>query len=124
MTSRPLLLIPETMQYFDPDAGAALKAAVDDLVTGWEGVTERTMFGCPSYQADGTLFAVVVTGAIALTRLPESARDDLEREYETGPFEAGDRTVPSWTQVDIDEPSVVAALEPFVRASYETALAE
>ncbi|MBX0321962.1 TfoX/Sxy family protein [Halomicroarcula sp. F13] len=111
------------MTYYDPETGAALKAALDDLVSEWPAVTERTMFGCPSYQADGTLFAVVVTDGVALTRLPETDRPELEAAFETGPFRAGERTVTKWVQVTVDEDGV-ERLAPFVESSYEAALEE
>ena len=43
----------DTMKYFDKDKGAALKAAFDDVVLDWPDVAVQTMFGCPSYRADG-----------------------------------------------------------------------
>ncbi|WP_254273616.1 TfoX/Sxy family protein [Haloarcula marina] len=111
------------MTYYDPETGAALKAAVDDVVAAWPSVTEQRMFGCPSYRADGTLFAVVVTDGVALTRLPETHRTELDAAFETGPFQAGERTVTKWVQVTADEGDA-ARLAPFLEASYEAALEE
>ena len=112
------------MQYFDADAGAQLKTAFDDLVADWDGVDSKTMFGCPSYRADGTLFAVLVTDGVALTRLPDDRRAELEAAFETGPFQAGDRTVTKWAQVPVADATDLDALRPYVRSSYETARAE
>jgi|AntRauTorcE11898_2_1112593.scaffolds.fasta_scaffold02808_7 hypothetical protein len=112
------------MSYFDAEAGADLRETFDHVVAGWPDVSSKTMFGCPSYQAEGTLFAVLVTGGVALTRLPADERATVEREFETGPFQAGDRTVTKWVQVAVDDPETLDALVPYVRASYETALAE
>lgn len=110
------------MQYFDPIAGAALKETVDGAVADWPGVSARTMFGCPSYRADGVLFAVLVTDGIALTNLDDASREELAEHHPTGPFQAGDRTVTKWVQVDVSDADVDSVL-PFVRRSYETALA-
>lgn len=82
------------------------------------------MFGCPSYRAGGTLFAVLVTDGVALTRLLDDRREQVGQSFETGPFQAGDWTVTKWVQVTIDDASRLDALRPFVRASYETALEE
>ncbi len=112
------------MQYFDEERGETLRTAFESLVLDWPGVTAKTMFGCPSYQADGTLFAVLVTDGVALTRLPADRRDALDAAYETGPFQARDRTVTKWVQVAVADVTDLDALEPYVRASYETALAE
>lgn len=110
------------MSYFDAEDGAELKRAFDGAVLDWPDVTARTMFGCPSYLADGTLFVVLVTGGVALTRLPAERRERLDAEFETGPFEAGDRTVTTWVRATIEDPSDLDALLPYVEASYEAAL--
>lgn len=112
------------MKYFDSDRGAAVKEAFEEMVLDWPGVTATTMFGCPSYRADGTLFAVLVTGAVALTQLPDEDRDEVAQSFETGPFQAGDRTVTRWVQVTIDDEADRSTLETFVNASYAAALAE
>jgi len=112
------------MTYFDAERGADLKTAFDERVASWPEVAARSMFGCPSYTADGTLFAVLVTDGVALTRLPDERRAELDRAFAVGPFRAGERTVPKWAQVTIAEPAALDDLLPFVRASYETALAE
>ena len=111
------------MKYFDSDEGAGLKSAFDALVADWPDVTATTMFGCPSYRADGTLFAVLVTDGVALTRLPDDHREQVAEAFETGPFQAGDRTVTKWVQVTVDGVEL-ESLAPHVRASYESALAE
>jgi len=112
------------MPYFDPARGASLRTAFDALVADWPDVTATTMFGYPSYRADGTLFAVLVTDGVALTRLPDDRRDGLDGQFETGPFDAGGRTVTKWVQVTIDDVDELEPLRPFVAASYESALAE
>jgi hypothetical protein len=81
------------------------------------------MFGCPSYRADGTLLAVLVTDGVALTRLPSDNREQVTHAFEAGPFQAGERTVTKWVQVTVD-PEDLDSLRPHVRASYESALAE
>lgn len=108
------------MAYYDEEEAGTLRVAVADAVAEWPGVTEERTFGCPSFRVDGTLFAVVVTEGVVLTRLPPDARADLDELFETGPFRPGDRTIAAWVQVDVD-PANVDALVPFVRRSYETA---
>ena len=110
------------MTYFDRPDGDELKSAFESIVTDWEAVTATTMFGCPSYRADGTLFAVLVTAGVALTRLSPDDRERVEAEFETGPFQAGDRTVTKWVQVTVDDVAELDALAPHVEASYEAAL--
>lgn len=111
------------MEYFDEEAGAALRSAFDELVLDWPDVTATTMFGCPSYRADGTLFAVLVTDGVALTRLPHDHREQVAEAFETGPFQAGERTVEKWVQVTIVDVAALESLAPHVESSYEAALA-
>ncbi|WP_440990154.1 TfoX/Sxy family protein [Haloarchaeobius baliensis] len=110
------------MPYFDPDRGASLRTAFDALVADLSDVTATTMFGCPSYRADGTLFAVLVTDGVALTRLPDDRRGALAEQFETGPFDANGRTVTKWVQVAVDDVDELEQLRPYVVASYESAL--
>jgi hypothetical protein len=112
------------MQYFDAERDGDLRTAFEDLVVDWPGVASKTMFGCPSYQADGTLFAVLVTDGVALTRLPADRRAALDAAFETGPFQAGDRTVSTWVQVTVDDVAEIDALAPYVDASYAAARGE
>jgi len=112
------------MKYFDKDDGAALKSAFDEIVMDWPDVAATTMFGCPSYLADGTLFAVLVTDGVALTRLPSDHREQVTQAFETGPFQAGERTVPKWVQITIDDTADLDSLAPNIKASYESALEE
>lgn len=112
------------MTYFDRERGAALKGAFDDVVSDWPEVTATTMFGCPSYRADGTLFAVLVTDGVALTCLPSDHHAKVEQAFDTGPFRAGDRTVATWVQVTIEDVADLDALVSHVKASYESALEE
>ena len=110
------------MKYFDPEQGAQLRAAFEEIVLDWPGVTATTMFGCPSYQAKATLFAVLVTEAVALTRLPADDRTQLEQLFGTAPFDAGGRTVEKWVTVPVESDSTLTALRPYLEASYEAAL--
>ena len=112
------------MQYFDAEQGEELKLAFEDLVLDWPSVAAKTMFGCPSYRADDTIFAVLVTDGVVLTRLPSDERTQLEQLFDTAPFEASGRTVADWVTVPVDGGSALGALRPYLEASYETALAE
>ena len=110
------------MQYFDEQAGAGLREAFDDLVGGWEEeVSTVTMFGCPCYRANGKVFAALTTDSVALTRLPEDVRADLEAERETEPFDANGRATKKWIRVPTDG-SNLEEIERYVRASYEAAV--
>lgn len=111
------------METFDGDAGEARKVAFDAMVADWAGVTEHAMFGHPSYKAGGTIFALLRTDAVVLTRLPDADREELAAERKVGPFEAGGQTIEQWVEVPIGADDL-DAIERFVRASHEAALNE
>ncbi len=98
-----------------------LRDAVDDLVMGWPGVSRKVMFGCPSYVADGVLFAVVSEQGLSLTRLTETQRARLEQSHVVEPFEAGGRLVRKWATVRVD-PTGHSPVKRALRQSYEAAV--
>lgn len=111
--------------YYDEAVAGDLRSAVADTVVDWPGVAETDTFGCPSFTADGTLFAVVATQGLALTQLPAEEKEALAEAYPTEPFAPGTRRVDSWVVV----PRVTAVddadgLVSFIRASYEAARGE
>lgn len=111
------------MDTFDAEAGAALRTRFEGMVADWEAVTTHTMFGHPSYKAGGTIFALLRTEGVVLTRLPAAERERVEAEFGAGPFETGRGTIDKWVYVpvgadDLDD------LEFAVRASHGAALGE
>lgn len=109
--------------YYDEEAVGDLRAVLDRTTENWPGVAHTTMFGCPSYTADGTLFAVLSTQGVAFTRLPSPDREHLAADYPVRPFEAGERTVDAWAVLP-PEAAAACDLERYLRASYETARGE
>ena len=105
----------------EQDRREALCDAVDDLVGTWPGVSRKTMFGCPSYVADGVLFAVVSEQGLSLTRLSTDERARLERVLSVEPFEAGGRLVQRWATVRVS-PDGLDPVADALRQSYETAV--
>ncbi|ELZ87459.1 hypothetical protein C453_03874 [Haloferax elongans ATCC BAA-1513] len=99
---------------------ASLTAAVGVVVSSWPDVEQTTMFGCPSFRANETLFAVVSEQGVSLTSLPQDERSKLASHHQVVPFEANGRLVGSWATVHV-ESSHVRDLEDALRASYEAA---
>lgn len=111
------------METFDSDAGDALQTRFEELVRDWDGVTQHAMFGHPTYKAGGTIFALLRTDGVVLTRLPDDERGRLATEREVGPFEASGQTIEKWVEIpigadDLDE------VRSYVRASHAAALSE
>ncbi|RDZ65904.1 hypothetical protein C5B90_06030 [Haloferax sp. Atlit-12N] len=98
-----------------------LAAAVWREAASWPAVERTALFGCPSFRANGTLFAVVSEQGLSLTSLPAEARTAVAERHRVLPFEANGRVVGSWVTVDI-EPNRIAELSDALRASYEAAL--
>lgn len=99
----------------------SLVAAVMRATESWDEVERTTIFGKPSFRANGTLFAVVSEQGLSLTSLPADARVAVAEHHRIAPFEANGRLVGSWVTVDI-EPNRVGELTDALRASYETAV--
>jgi hypothetical protein len=103
------------------DRQERLLTAIDDVVTSWPGVSRTSMFGCPSYVADGVLFAVVSEQGLSLTRLTDDQRADLARTVRVEPFAAGGRVVRRWATVRVD-PDALDPVTPALQQSYDAAI--
>lgn len=108
-------------RYYDEDRMADLRDALEDRVLDWPDVTTQVMFGCPAYQVRGNLFAFLVTEGLVLTQLDAGGRHTLEQDHDAAPFEAGQRTLTSWSRVPVHEVTDLEELLEHVRASYEAA---
>jgi hypothetical protein len=111
------------MKTFDSEAGGALQTNFEALVRDWEAVTAQTMFGHPSYKAGGTIFALLRTDSVVLTRLPDEERERLGHKRDVGPFQAGDQTIETWVDVPIGAEDL-DGISQYVRASHDAALRE
>jgi len=57
------------MKYYDESMMRELGESLEAVVLGWPGVTTKKLFGCPCYLVDKSMFALLVTGGVVLTRL-------------------------------------------------------
>ena len=101
-----------------------LRTAFEAHVMSWPLVSTRKMFGCPSYKAGDKLFAFLVSNAVVLTRLDAAARAELSGVFGARPFSAGNRTMVGWSEIPIAETTILAEVMPYVRVSYQAALAQ
>ena len=111
------------MGYYSEEAMTDLRRVFELEVLNWPRVTARAMFGCPSYQVDGRVFAFLVTGGVVLTQLLVSDREALQRQYEVAEFKTGERVLKHWIQVALPDRRQLGYVLPYVRRSYERALA-
>ena len=110
------------MKLYEERSAGRIRRGLDRLVMRWPGVRSDELFGCPAYRADGTIFAVLTTGAVALTRLPDDKRDELKRSFQTRPFGSGERNIGRWVNVRVDDNGDLERLLPYLEESYKHAL--
>jgi len=110
------------MQYYDEEQAGALRAALEKKILEWPQVDTRRMFGCPAYVADARLFAFLVTEGVVITQLRLRDRQALAQDYQTEPFQAGERVIERWVKVSVPGPDKLPRLMRFIKRSYETAL--
>ena len=109
------------MKYSDENSMKELRESLEAVVLGWPGVATKKMFGCPCYLVDKSMFALLMTGGVVLTRLDEKGKKELVAAFPTEPFQAGQRTVGNWLKVRMDDQSDVKRILKFVRKSYAAA---
>ena len=93
-------------------------------VITWPDVTTKFMFGCLAYMAKGKLFAFLVDDGVVITQLDEASRETLAAEHEAFQFESRGKPVGGWMQVVVADCSELEEILPYVRKSYEVALAK
>ena len=112
------------MKYYSEEATEPLRLRFEKKVLWWPKVSARKMFGCPCYQADGKLFAFLVTNGIVITRLAQADRETLSRKYQATPFRSGRKVVQKWVRLPIEQMGDLDRVMRFVRKSYGSALLE
>ena len=112
------------MPYYVESKDHALRERFEEIVLGWAGVKKKMMFGSPSYAAEGTLFAILVTGGVVLTLLDEEQKSALLSTGSAVYFSGHGRVMKKWVVLSIDDPSQIDSYLTFITASYQAARAE
>ena len=110
------------MKYYVEEDTKELRSAFEEMVLQWPQVSTKKMFGCPCYQANGRLFAFLVTNGIVITKLDQADRGRLSRQYQASFFQAGKKIVRNWVRLSIRDKGDLDHIMPFARKSYESAL--
>ena len=97
-----------------------LRLAFEEKVFKWPQVKTNKMFGCPCYQVNGKLFSFLVTGGVIITRLTEEERTALSHQFQTSPFQAGNKSVRNWTRVTLKSKRELNQIIPFIKKSYNS----
>lgn len=112
------------MKYYSETADHDLRQIFEAEVRAWPKVTARKMFGCPCYQANGKLFALVVSGGIVITHVSAEDREILITKFLARPFQPEQKTIQAWLQVPAQFKSEITKLLPYLQKSYQAALAQ
>ena len=110
------------MPYYSETETKDLRLKVEEIVLAWPGVVKKMMFGSPSYGVGKTLFAMMVTGGIILTRLGEEEKMRLLKDPRAGYFEGHGRITKKWVLISLNGPSEFEGYLPYIQSSYESAL--
>jgi hypothetical protein len=111
------------VKYYTEEASGALRERFETEVLGWPEVTHRLMFGCPSYQAAGHLFAFLVDEGVVITQLRQAEREKLAERCELSDFEVGERVVERWVRARVESERDLGYVLSYVKKSYEIAMA-
>jgi len=109
------------MKYYEEAKMGELRLAFEKRAMRWPHVSTKRMFGCPCYEANGRLFAFMVTDGVVLTQLPESDKDELSKRDGVDFFRPG-RRVSKWLRIPVKSEGELEETLTFVRKSYLTAL--
>jgi hypothetical protein len=112
------------MKFYDESESAEIRDIFEKEVMGWSRVSKRTMFGCPTYLADGKLFAFLVTNGVVITQIRLRDREEIGEIFETEPFTVGEREITRWLKVTIGQPEKTKRIMRLIRKSYQFALGE
>jgi hypothetical protein len=99
-----------------------LREAFEKEILTWPQVDFKKMFGCPCYLAKGKMFTGLVTKGLIITKLNDLEKEELRKLRAIKPFVAGDKIIKSWVHIDL-EPNELREIMPFVKRSYERAIA-
>lgn len=110
------------MKYYSEETTKLLRLGFEDKVLRWPRVSTKKMFGCPCYQANGKLFAFLVTNGVVVTQLGQADRERIARQHQSSIFKGGERAVQNWLRLPIEHTRDLGRIMPFVRRSYESAL--
>jgi hypothetical protein len=109
------------MDQYSDESMHTIRVALERELFRWPDVTTRPIFGLPGYVVNGKVFALLVTGGIILTKLPESDRERVSKRFPTVPVTGHGGVIKAWVQMVIPETGDLSTILPFVKKSYDEA---
>lgn len=109
------------MDRYSEESMHTVRVSLERELFRWPGVTTRQIFGLPGYIVNGKVFALLVTGGIILTKLPETDRERVSGRFPTVPVTGHGGVIKAWVQVILPETGDLLEILPFVKKSYDEA---
>lgn len=101
-----------------------LRCTFEKTVLSWSHVTQKKTFGCPSYQAGGRTFAILVTKGILITKIDQDVKDTLADQHQDGAIHSCKRNIEHWVRVPINNEAEMEKIMHIVKKSSEIVLHE
>jgi hypothetical protein len=101
-----------------------LRCIFEKTVLSWSHVTQKKTFGCPSYQADGKTFAILVTKGVLITKIDQAVKDTLPDQHQDGATHTSKRNIEHWVRIPINDEAEMEKIMPIVKKSSEIVLQE
>ncbi len=101
-----------------------LRCTFEKTVLSWSHVTQKNTFGCPSYQANGKTFAILVTKGVLITKIDQAVKGTLPEQHQGGAIHTCKRNIEHWVRVPINDEVEMEKIIPIVKKSSEIVLQE
>jgi len=80
-----------------------LRCNFEKIVLSWSHVTQKKTFGCPSYQANGKTFAILVTKGVLITKIDQAVKDTLPDQHQDGAIHTCKKNIEHWVRIPIND---------------------
>ncbi len=101
-----------------------LRCIFEKTVLSWSNVTQKKTFGCPSYQANGKTFAILVTKGVLITKIDQAVKYTLPDQHQDSAIHAGKRNIEHWVRIPINDEAEIKKIMPVVKKSSEIVMQE
>lgn len=101
-----------------------LRCTFEKTVLSWSHVTQKKTFGCPSYQADGKTFAILVTKGVLITKIDQAVKDTLSEQHQDSAIHTPKRNIEHWVRVPVNDEAEMEKIMPIVKRSSEIVMQE
>jgi hypothetical protein len=114
-------LFRDRMDRYSEESMHTIRVSLERDLFRWPGVTTRLIFCLPGYIVNGKVFALLVTGGIILTKLPEIDRALVFKRFQTVPVTGHGGVITEWVQIILPETGDLSTILPLVKKSYDEA---